>query len=107
MSLDTPSLRGIVASVYTARRPPLDDDPHSLLSVYLWDLRASVEAQLRCLTTIGRAFDAFRKETNVARKRNYAAQILDDLKEVQHNNATIAHIIDYTVAQAKVEVAAL
>ena len=85
----------------------MNDDPHSLLSVYLWDLRASVEAQLRCLTSIGRAFDAFRKELNVTRKREHATQILKDLEEVQHNNVTIAHLIDYTVEQAKVEVAAL
>ena len=85
----------------------MPDDPHSVLSVYLWDLRASVEAQLRCLTTIGRTFDAFRKETDAARKLDCAAKLLDDLTEVQHNNATIAHLIDYTLEQAKVEVAAL
>ena len=99
-------MHAIVASIYTVAAP-LDTTRHSVLSVYLWDLRASVESQLRCLTSIGRTFDAFRKESDLTRKREHAAQILKDLEEVQQNNATITHIIDYTVEQAKVEVAAL
>jgi hypothetical protein len=32
-------------------------DPYDLMSLHLWDLRAQVEAQLRCVTTVHRLYD--------------------------------------------------
>jgi hypothetical protein len=44
---------------------PTDDS--SLLSTHLWDVRASLEAQVRCLTTIQKNLTNFEK--NIERER--------------------------------------
>ena len=65
--------------------------PETMLPLYLWDLRAQVEAQLRALTEVQRLLDVL--ATSPARTRNaHTSKILKDLQEILHANTAIREV---------------
>jgi hypothetical protein len=74
--------------------------PETMLPLYLWDLRAQVEAQLRALTEVQRLLDALA----TAPQRNQAAhtaKILKDLQEILNANAAIREVTATAIEAAR------
>ena len=62
-----------------------------MLPLYLWDLRAQVEAQLRALTDVQRLLDALPTAGNGERER-HTTRIVKDIQEILRANAAIREV---------------
>lgn len=69
---------------------------HSLLAAELWDLRSSLERQLRCLTTIQQAHAEFRRSTDLSEQRTIKVNIVRDLNDIN----TLTEAVRTTLADA-------
>jgi hypothetical protein len=65
--------------------------PETMLPLYLWDLRAQVEAQLRALTEVQRLLDVLAAAPTRNRSA-HTSKILKDLQEILHANGAIREV---------------
>lgn len=72
----------------------------SLLATHLWDVRASLESQLRCLTTIQRTLTEFRKTTDADERRRLRAKILGDFADIEGLSAVVLRTLKPTLEEA-------
>lgn len=72
-----------------------------LFTAELWDLRTSMERQLRCLVAIQRKFDESRTTTNDELRTRYRHEIRKDLADVQATNEAIASALPPLVRLAE------
>ena len=56
---------------------------HSLFAAQLWDLRSTLERQLRCLTTVQQAHASFRRSTDRDEQASIKANIVRDLHDIR------------------------
>jgi hypothetical protein len=78
-------------------------DNSSLLSTHLWDVRASLEAQVRCLTTIQKNLTAFHKAPNEQERATLRDKILSGLAQIGQSSLTVIQTLQPTIEQAGVE----
>jgi len=55
---------------------------YATLSAYLWDLRASAESKLRCLTRLQRELAALERATRPSHRAGVREKIVDDLNDL-------------------------
>jgi hypothetical protein len=65
------------------------DDSASMLAVYLLDLRAQYELELRLLTKLQRALEEFRAPTRAEPQRHLYVQLEDQVKALRYAHRTI------------------
>ncbi len=65
--------------------------PETMLPLYLWDLRAQVESQLRMLTDVQRLLDLI-ATTPPAARTPHTAKIVSHLTEILNANAAIRDV---------------
>jgi hypothetical protein len=75
----------------------------SLLSTHLWDVRASLEAQVRCLTTIQKNVTDFQKTPNEKERASLKGKILSDLAQIGQLSLTVIQTLQPTIEQAGIE----
>jgi hypothetical protein len=74
-------------------------EPDSTLALHLWDLRAQLEAQLRCLTKVHRWVDDFPTlpaEQRAQQKR----EILENLEEIRSTSEIVRGIATAAISAA-------
>jgi len=76
---------------------------HSLFDAQLWDLRASLERQLRCLTTIQQAHGAFRRSADQTERHDIKRNIVRDLNDIRDISNAVSSTLGDAVHQADVE----
>ena len=79
------------------------DKTSSLLATHLWDIRASLESQVRCLTTIQRNLTEFRKASDERDRERLRTSVLSDLSELGQLSFTVIQTLKPTVEQADIE----
>jgi hypothetical protein len=79
--------------------------PDRLLPLYLWDLRAQVEAQLRRLTDVQRHLEAMPQDTR-EKRRQHLARIVQDLSDLLEENASIRQVSNEALEAARIAEAA-
>jgi hypothetical protein len=79
--------------------------PDRMLPLYLWDLRAQVEAQLRALTDVQRQVDAMLQLTP-KRRREHLAKIVEHLTGILEANASIRQVSNEALDAAREVLAA-
>jgi hypothetical protein len=80
-------------------RNPVAETP-DVISLYLWDLRAQVESQLRCLTKIHRTYEKLPLTGDVRRAYD-TRQMLADLADVLTMNGSVRGVCEDAIAQVK------
>jgi hypothetical protein len=75
-------------------------DSSPLLPLYLWDLRAQVEAQLRSLTTLQRTYD-HRVLLPAAQRADDKARLVADLSEILQMNLAIRSVCEQALDEAR------
>jgi hypothetical protein len=68
-------------------------DPAAILSLHLWDLRAQVEAQLRCLTTTQRVLKDYEATTLEQDRQAKRSHVSANIADMQRMNGTIAYLL--------------
>lgn len=81
----------------------MSTDNSSLLSTHLWDVRASLEAQVRCLTTVQKNLTAFRKAATENERATLREKILSDLAQIGQSSLTVIQTLQPTIEQAGIE----
>ena len=76
---------------------------HSLFAAQLWDLRASLERQLRCLTTIQQAHGAFRRSADKTERHDIKGNIVRDLNDIRDISNAVSSTLTDALGQAAVE----
>jgi len=76
---------------------------HSLFAAQLWDLRASLERQLRCLTTIQQAHGAFRRSADQTERHDIKGNIVRDLNDIRDISNAVSSTLADALRQADVE----
>jgi hypothetical protein len=71
-----------------------------VLTLHLWDLRAQVEAQLRCLTTVQHKLDALPDSSATSFSADKAV-IIKDLSDILAMNASIREVSQLALGQAQ------
>jgi len=56
---------------------------HSVFAAQLWDLRSTLERQLRCLTTVQQAHGAFRRSQTQSEQERIKSNIVRDLTDIR------------------------
>jgi len=79
------------------------DKTSSLFATQLWDIRATLESQVRCLTTIQRNLTDFRKASSEQERVRLRDTILSDLSEMGQLSFTVIRMLKPTVEQAGIE----
>ena len=72
-------------------------DARSLLTANLWDLRAQVEAQLRCLTKVQRWADEFPSLSPGGRQWR-KEEIAQNLREIRTTAETVADVAEAAIS---------
>jgi hypothetical protein len=67
----------------------VQDDSASMLAVYLLDLRAQYELELRLLTKLQRALEEFRAPTRAEPQRHLYVQLEEQVKALRYAHRTI------------------
>ena len=78
----------------------MSTDNSPLLSTHLWDLRASLEAQVGCLTTIQKNLTAFHKVPHQNERATFSDTILSDLAQIGQLSLTVIQTLQPTIEQA-------
>lgn len=65
-----------------------DENAFPMLTVHLWDLRAQLEAQLRCLTKVHRWVDEL-PGPSAAERRTRKDEIIQNLTEIRDTAGTV------------------
>lgn len=81
----------------------MSTDNSSLLSTHLWDIRASLEAQVRCLTTIQKNVAAFHRAPHENERAALSDKILSDLAQIGQLSLTVIQTLQPTIEQAGIE----
>ena len=76
---------------------------HSLFAAQLWDLRSTLERQLRCLTTIQQAHGAFRRTTDRDEQANIKSNIVRDLLDIRDLTAAVQNTLGDALDQTDKE----
>jgi hypothetical protein len=74
--------------------------PETMLPLYLWDLRAQVEAQLRALTEVQRLLDVL-AATPQRNQAAHTAKILKDLQDILSANAAVREVTATAIEAAQ------
>lgn len=81
----------------------MSTDNSSLLSTHLWDIRASLEAQVRCLTAIQKNVTAFHRAPHENERAALSDKILSDLAQIGQLSLTVIQTLQPTIEQAGIE----
>jgi hypothetical protein len=82
------------------RRMP---EHHSPLTTHFWDVRASIEAQMRCLTTLQQTFTAFRDTSDLDVRTVLRARMFRDLATIEGLTFSVLRMMKPTMEEAKRE----
>jgi hypothetical protein len=83
-----------------------DNEDRSLLSTHLWDVRASLESQIRCLTTLQQILTAFRKTADVDVRAALRARMMRDFTELEGLSFAVLRVLKPAIEEAKRELSA-
>jgi hypothetical protein len=75
-------------------------ETNAFLSLHLWDLRAQVEAQLRCLTTVQRINDNLPAGGD-ARRAHDRGRMIADLRDILRASDAIRAVCEQALEQAE------
>lgn len=78
-------------------------DKESPLSTHLWDVRATLEAQVRCLTTIQLTLTTFRKTTDADERARLRKKIMGDFADLERMSFTVLRTLKPTIEHAERE----
>lgn len=80
-----------------------DYEDHSPLTTHLWDVRGSLEAQIRCLTTLQQTFTAFQQTSDKDMRAALRAKMFRDLAEFEGLSFGVLRMMKPTMEEAKRE----
>jgi hypothetical protein len=84
-----------------------DNEDRSLLATHIWDLRASLEEQVRCLAVIQHTLMAFRKATDGNVRAELRAKMLREFADVEGLSFSVLRMIKPTIEEARRELFAV
>ena len=80
---------------------------NSFFAAQLWDLRSTLERQLRCLTTVQQAHGAFRRAKVQSEREEIKSNIVRDLRDIgelsEAVRETLAEALDRAQDELKIE----
>jgi hypothetical protein len=78
---------------------------NSMLAAQLWDLRSTLERQLRCLTTVQQAHGAFRRSKDRSERAEIRSHIVRDLTDIGDLVSAVTTTLADALVQTKEELA--
>jgi septal ring factor EnvC (AmiA/AmiB activator) len=76
------------------------EDIGSLLALYLIDLRAQYEAELRSLTQAQRALEQYRGSSTDEARRQFRSTLMTELRRLETDNGSVRHALTEALRQA-------
>jgi len=80
-----------------------DNEDRSPFTIHLWDVRANLDAQIRCLSTLQQTFMAFGNTSDRDVRAALRAKMFRDLAEIEGLSFSVLRMMKPTIEEAKRE----